>query len=226
MMSTIKHENNLRGIKLSDKLPEIEKDKDKVQEAMESVQNAQKSLNIHSFDGIADLRGMDIPDKIPEVKGEVTQNVLGPDAFGNTDNLGNIKLSEKLALEEIDLSNERRVDDDAFAGYKNLKEIKLSNDLESIGCNTFRDCKSITNLFIPDSVENIGNGAFAGCENLSEIDASEKLLANIDIDSVFEGTGLDMDKMHAIADNYREDHQQEFDDIENDATEYEDHDDL
>lgn len=225
-MSTIKHENNLRGIKLSDKLPEIEKDKDKVQEAMESVQNAQKSLNIHSFDGIADLRGMDIPDKIPEVKGEVTQNVLGPDAFGNTDNLGNIKLSEKLALEEIDLSNERRVDDDAFAGYKNLKKIKLSNDLESIGCNAFRDCKSITNLFIPDSVENIGNGAFAGCENLSEIDASEKLLANIDIDSVFEGTGLDMDKMHAIADNYREDHQQEFDDIENDATEYEDHDDL
>lgn len=98
--------------------------------------------------------------------------------------------------------------------------------MESIGCNAFRDCKSITNLFIPDSVENIGNGAFAGCENLSEIDASEKLLANIDIDSVFEGTGLDMDKMHAIADNYREDHQQEFDDIENDATEYEDHDDL
>ena len=210
-MSTIKHENNLSGIKLSDKLPEIEKDK--VQEAMENVQNAQKSLNIHSFDGIADLRGM-------------TQNVLGPDAFGNTDNLGNIKLSEKLALEEIDLSSERRVDDDAFAGYKNLKEIKLSDDLESIGCNAFRYCKSITNLFIPDSVENIGNGAFAGCENLSEIDASEKLLANIDIDSVFEGTSLDMDKMHEIADNYREEHQQEFDDIENDATEDEDHDDL
>ena len=202
---------------------------DKVQEAMDSIQNAQKSLNVHSFDGIADLRGMDIPDKIPEVKEEMTQNVLGPDAFGNTNNLGNIKLLEKLALEEIDLSNERKVDDDAFAGYKNLKEIKLSDDLESIGCNAFRDCKSITNLFIPNSVENIGNGAFAGCENLSEIDASEKLLANIDIDSVFEGTGIDMDKMHAITDNYREEHQQEFDDmddIENEDINDEDHDDL
>lgn len=52
----------------------------------------------------------------------MTQNVLGPDAFGNTDNLGNIKLFEKLALEEIDLSNERRVDDDAFAEYTNLKK--------------------------------------------------------------------------------------------------------
>lgn len=40
-------------------------EKDKVQEAMDSIQNAQKSLNVHSFDGIADLRGMDIPDKIP-----------------------------------------------------------------------------------------------------------------------------------------------------------------
>jgi len=226
-MSTIKHENDLKRIKLPDKLPKIEKDK--VQEAMDSIQNAQKSLNNNSFDGITNLRGMEIPDKILEVKEEMTQNVLGPDAFGNTNNLGNVKLLEKLALEEIDLSNERKVDDDAFAGYKNLKEIKLSDDLESIGCNAFRDCKSITNLFIPNSVENIGNGAFAGCENLSEIDASEKLLANIDIDSVFEGTGLDMDKMHEIADNYREEHQQEFDDmddIENKDIDDEDHDDL
>lgn len=226
-MSTIKHENDLKRIKLPDKLPEIEKDK--VQEAMDSIQNAQKSLNNNSFDGITNLRGMEIPDKILEVKEEMTQNVLGPDTFGNTNNLGNVKLLEKLALEEIDLSNERKVDDDAFAGYKNLKEIKLSDDLESIGCNAFRDCKSITNLFIPNSVENIGNGAFAGCENLSEIDASEKLLANIDIDSVFEGTGLDMDKMHEIADNYREEHQQEFDDmddIENKDIDDEDHDDL
>jgi hypothetical protein len=226
-MSTIKHENDLKRIKLPDKLPKIEKDK--VQEAMDSIQNVQKSLNNNSFDGITNLRGMEIPDKILEVKEEMTQNVLGPDAFGNTNNLGNVKLLEKLALEEIDLSNERKVDDDAFAGYKNLKEIKLSDDLESIGCNAFRDCKSITNLFIPNSVENIGNGAFAGCENLSEIDASEKLLANIDIDSVFEGTGLDMDKMHEIADNYREEHQQEFDDmddIENKDIDDEDHDDL
>lgn len=226
-MATLKHENNLKEIKLPDKLPEMKKDK--VQEAMDSIQNAQKSLNNNSFNGITNLRDIEIPDKIPEVEEEMTQNVLGPDAFDSTDNLGNIKLPEKLALEEIDLSNEKRIDDDMFAGYENLKEIKLSDKLESIGSNAFKDCKSITNLFIPDSVENIGNGAFAGCENLSEIDASEKLLANIDIDSVFEGTGLDMDKLHEIADNYREEHQQEFDDmddIENDATEDEDHDDL
>lgn len=226
-MATLKHENNLKGIKLPDKLPEMEKDK--VQEAMDSIQNTQKSLNSNSFNGTTNLNGIEIPDKIPEMEEEMTQNVLGPDAFGSTNNLGNIKLPEKLALKEIDLSNERRVDDNMFAGYENLKEIKLSDKLESIGSNAFRDCKSITNLFIPDSVENIGNGAFAGCENLSEIDASEKLLANIDLESVFEGTNLDMKRLHEIADNYREEHQQEFDDmddIENDATEDEDHDNL
>lgn len=223
-MATLKHENNLKGIKLPDKLPEMEKDK--VQEAMDSIQNAQKSLNNNSFDGITNLNGIEIPDKIPEVEEEMTQNVLGPDAFDSTDNLGNIRLPEKLALEEIDLSNERRIDDDMFAGYENLKEIKLSDKLESIGSNAFRGCKSITNLFIPDSVENVGNGAFAGCENLSEIDASEKLLANIDIDSVFEGTGLDMDKLHEIADNYREEHVYDMDDIENEDIEDESHDDL
>lgn len=41
-MSTIKHENDLKRIKLPDKLPEIEKDK--VQEAMDSIQNAQKII--------------------------------------------------------------------------------------------------------------------------------------------------------------------------------------
>ena len=55
------------------------------------------------------------------------------------------------------------------------------------------------------------------------------MLANINIDSVFKGTNLDMNKLHEIADNYREDHEQEFndmDDIENKDIDDEDHDDL
>lgn len=43
--------------------------------------------------------------------------------------------------------------------------------------------------------------------DLSEINISEKLLTNIDIDSVFRGTNLDIDKMHEIADNYREEYE-------------------
>ena len=126
---------------------------------MDSIQNAQKSLNSSSFDGITNLRGIEIPDKIPEVEEEITQNILGPDVFDDTNSLNRIKLPEKLILEKIDLSDEKK---------------------------------------------RIDNNAFAGCENLSEIDISEKLLADIDIDSIFEDTNLDMDKLHEITDNYHE----------------------
>lgn len=75
---------------------------------MDSIQNAQKSLNSSSFDGITNLRGMEIPDKIPEVEEEITQNILGPDVFDDTNSLNRIKLPEKLILEKIDLSDEKK----------------------------------------------------------------------------------------------------------------------
>ena len=88
------------------------------------------------------------------------------------------------------------------------------------------DKDKVTSIDFGVQITNIADGTFANCKNLSAIDISEKLLADIDIDSVFKGTNLDMDKLHEIADNYREEHEQEFDDIENDATEDEDHDNL
>lgn len=88
------------------------------------------------------------------------------------------------------------------------------------------DKDKVTGIDFGIQITNIADGTFANCKNLSAIDISEKLLANIDVDSVFEGTNLDMKKLHEIADNYREEHEQEFDDIENDATEYDNHDDL
>lgn len=91
------------------------------------------------------------------------------------------------------------------------------------------DKDKITSIDFGAQITNIADGTFANCKNLSEIDISKELLANIDIDSVFNGTKIDMEKLHEIADNYREEHTQgirDTDNIENDATEDEDHDDL
>lgn len=61
------------------------------------------------------------------------------------------------------------------------------------------------------------------------IDISESLLSKIGAGHVFRDTNLDMDKIYETIDNYRENQAQEIDgtnDIENDATENEDHDNL
>lgn len=94
---------------------------------------------------------------------------------------------------------------------------------------TESECEKIKYADINENINDITNSTFANCKNLSEIDISKELLANIDIDSVFNGTKIDIEKLHEIADNYREEHAQsvqDIDNIENDATEDEDHDDL
>ena len=105
------------------------------------------------------------------------------------------------------------------------EDVDIPEGIKTIGCYAFHGSK-VESITIPDSVEYIDLFAFEDCKKLSEIDISEKLLANINIDSVFKGTNLDMNKLHEIADNYREEHQQELDDIENEDIDNEDHDDL
>ncbi len=56
-----------------------------------------------------------------------------------------------------------------------LKEIRLSENLETIGNNAFSGCQRLTSITIPDSVTIIGKRAFAGCRNLKNIRLSNSL---------------------------------------------------
>lgn len=64
-----------------------------------------------------------------------------------------------------------QIESNAFAGCSNLREV---SDLENTKITQlpeaiFRDCGSLINIALPQTVTRIGNGAFSGCSNLQTI---------------------------------------------------------
>ncbi|EJK67180.1 hypothetical protein THAOC_11826, partial [Thalassiosira oceanica] len=51
----------------------------------------------------------------------------------------------------------------------NLAEVQLSEGLETIGNNTFYDCKALQQVIIPSRITKLGHGAFSYCSNLASV---------------------------------------------------------
>lgn len=62
-----------------------------------------------------------------------------------------------------------KLEDYAFEGCRELKEIALPEFLYTIGHHSFSHCESLKRLTLPDSIEIIGDSAFSGCSSLSSI---------------------------------------------------------
>ena len=54
-------------------------------------------------------------------------------------------------------------------GYDNLKNVKISEGIESVSTAAFEECKNLKNIQLPKSLKTIGNGAFSHCESLNSI---------------------------------------------------------
>ena len=54
-------------------------------------------------------------------------------------------------------------------------KIIFDNDVVAIPLNAFRDCITITNIYLPSCVQEIGKGAFYGCESLANITLPDSL---------------------------------------------------
>lgn len=137
---------------------------------------------------------------------EIMQDVWGPWA-GGTDEFAQSPENVRMTKDDIaTLVNELTE-----------RQLKLKTEIEP---HEFEGNYMLSSLSIPDNIEKIGNDAFRGCSNLSELLINDELLANIDIDNVFADTNLDLDAMHEIANEYRD---QEFDiSDEDNSTENED----
>ncbi len=60
--------------------------------------------------------------------------------------------------------------DGAFKGYENVTEIKICENLVSIGKDVFADCPRLESVMMDEApIKTIGDGAFRGCGMLAEI---------------------------------------------------------
>ena len=62
-----------------------------------------------------------------------------------------------------------RIDNETFRNCKKLTSVVIPNSVRTIGDYAFNGCSSITSVNIPDSVVNIGVYAFCGCSKLKSI---------------------------------------------------------
>ena len=56
-----------------------------------------------------------------------------------------------------------------FQGLLNIKNVRFTENVETIGYNSFWGCKNLKNCIIGDKVRIVGNNAFTHCEGLKEI---------------------------------------------------------
>ena len=99
-----------------------------------------------------------IPDKV---------SLISSGAFNFSIQLYNIIMSPQSSVEMID--------NGAFYGCENLREISLSPKLKSIGSQLFKGCSNLKTISIPKSVQTIGDEAFFECKNLKTVHNLSKL---------------------------------------------------
>jgi len=70
-----------------------------------------------------------------------------------------------------------KINDNAFQNCVNLKTVKLSDKMNTIGINAFINCTSLETINLPNSITNIYSGAFQNCTSLTTIILPNKLIA-------------------------------------------------
>ena len=67
----------------------------------------------------------------------------------------------------------KKIEERAFLGCVDLKSIKISDTVTSIGEGAFGGCKGLTSVSIPSGVTTIGNSVFLECSSLTSINIPE-----------------------------------------------------
>ena len=115
-------------------------------------------INDYSMFGVKYLTSVTIPSSI---------NYIGESSFKNC------KMLESVTFNS---ATHYSIQNNAFEGCENLKQLNFSAGLESIGREAFKNCKSLKKIIFNistasniSSISSIGNSAFKNCKSLESI---------------------------------------------------------
>lgn len=106
-----------------------------------------------------------------------------PYAFMNCESLESVTMSESLisiaenafrnciSLSKVDLSMNSMefIEQEAFSGCQNLKEVEFGDQITLIGKQAFSDCVSLEQIILPKNLAELGEAAFHNCKSAQKI---------------------------------------------------------
>lgn len=139
------------------------------------IYGASNSIIYGAFYGCTSLKEVTLPNTIAEIRGG---------AFANsgieTINLDSVTTINKLAfvssgIKEVNIPNLTTIESDIFSKCASLTKVTSLGRITSIlnaqseYYGMFRECTSLQEVFLPQTLTNIGTYAFYGCSSLNKL---------------------------------------------------------
>ena len=140
-----------------------------------------KSIGSSAFEGCTKLAEINVTDSLTKIGERTFYNTA---FYNNADNWQDNALYLGNHLIRVRTSAEGRFEikkgtlttaDYTFENCKSLTEISIPDTVKIIGADTFASCQSLTGLTIPDSVTSIGTSAFYECKSLETMVIPESI---------------------------------------------------
>lgn len=87
---------------------------------------------------------------------------------------------ERTTRIRIDASSVKKIDEYAFQGCEQLREIEIGEGVEGIGCHALNRCRSLRIIKLPSSTKWTGHDAFNSCHGLVAVLIPEEGVESID----------------------------------------------
>lgn len=155
----------------------------KISSGLEYIYDSPTTVIVNGI-GYCDDRNIVVPDRLPNGKLVVG---IAEKAFFRCDGIESVNLPATVSnigayafswcpdLEIVSAAGAVFIEERAFMGCKKLREVTLSNRLESIEEKAFSYCTAMEQITLPDSLFFMGAGVFEGCKRLVSVILPQKL---------------------------------------------------